>query len=102
MLKYTKDEVKSYFRISDIELESSILTLNGDGINEHFVVKNFQIYGTSKLYVYNGRGALVYWNTDFQGEWDMTLHNRRFDTGGYFYVIETSFGTFRGSFSILK
>jgi len=87
---------------TDIELESSILTLNGDGINEHFVVKNFQIYGTSKLYVYNGRGALVYWNTDFQGEWDVTLHNRRFDTGGYFYVIETSFGTFRGSFSILK
>ncbi|MFH0843364.1 MAG: FG-GAP-like repeat-containing protein [Bacteroidota bacterium] len=99
----------AYFDVSftltdpmDIELESAILTLNGDGINEHFVVKNFQAYGASKFYVYNGRGTLVYWNTDFQGEWDVTLHNRRFDTGGYFYVIETSIGTFRGSFSILK
>jgi len=85
-----------------IELESTILTLNGDGINEIFRVRNFQAYGESKLRVYNSRGALVYWNNDFQGEWDVTLHNRRFDTGGYFYVIETAIGTFRGSFSILR
>jgi len=86
----------------DIELESSILTLNGDGVNEVLRVKNYQAYGQCKFYVYNSRGALIYWNDDFQGEWDVTLHNKRFDTGGYFYVIETSIGTFRGSFSILK
>lgn len=86
----------------NIELESAILTLNGDGINEVFRVKNFQAYGQCKFYVYNSRGAVVYWNDDFQGEWDVTLHSRRFDTGGYFYVIETAIGTFRGSFSILR
>jgi len=92
----------SVTQVEGLELESSILTLNGDGINEHLVVKDFQAYGSCKFYVYNSRGALVYWNDNFQGEWDLTLHNRRFDTGGYFYVIESEIGTFRGSFSILR
>ena len=87
---------------SFIELESSILTLNGDGINESLVFRNFSAYGKSSLYVYNSRGAMVYWNKDFKEEWDLTIHNRRLETGGYFYVIETELGTFKGSFSVLK
>jgi gliding motility-associated-like protein len=86
----------------DIELESAILTLNGDGINERFVVKYFEIYGQSSIYVYNSRGAVVFWNKDFKGEWDLTVNGRRLDTGGYFYVIQTELGTFKGSFSILR
>jgi hypothetical protein len=87
---------------TDIELESSILTLNGDGINERLVFRNFSAYGKSSFYVYNSRGAVVFWNKEFTGEWDLTVNGRMLETGGYFYVIETGLGTFRGSFSILK
>jgi hypothetical protein len=86
----------------DIELESSILTLNGDGINERLVFKDFGAFGKCSFYVYNSRGAVVFWNKDFMGEWDLTVNGRMIETGGYFYVIETELGTFRGSFSILR
>lgn len=86
----------------DIELESSILTLNGDGINERFKIKYFEIYGRCSFYVYNARGAVIFWNEDFRGEWDLTIKERMLETGGYFYVLKSELGTFKGSFSILK
>jgi gliding motility-associated-like protein len=86
----------------DIELESSILTLNGDGINDGLVFKYFEIYGHSSFYVYNSRGALIYSKKDYQNDWDLTINGHLLDTGGYFYVIETDLGVFRGSFSILR
>jgi len=85
-----------------LEFESSILTLNGDGVNERLLIKNFEAFGKCNLSVYNIRGALIYSKKDYMNDWDMKINGRLLETGGYFYVIETDLGVFHGSFSILR
>jgi gliding motility-associated-like protein len=82
--------------------ESSVITLNGDGINDRLVIQNFETYGKCDIYVYNSRGILIFSQKDYQNDWDMSIKGRILETGGYFYVAETESGVFRGSFSILK
>jgi gliding motility-associated-like protein len=75
--------------------------MNGDGINDRLVVKNFDIYGKCDISIYNSRGLLIYSQQDYQNDWDMTINGRLLTTGGYFYIAQTELGVFRGSFSIL-
>jgi len=82
--------------------ESSVITLNGDGINDRLVVKNFESYGKCNLSVFNSRGVLIYSNKDYMNDWDLYINGRLLNTGGYFYIAETESGVFRGSFSILR
>ena len=84
------------------QFESSVLTLNGDGINEKLVIKNFEVYGKCSISVFNSRGVLIYSNKDYLNDWDMCINGRELNTGGYFYIAETESGVFRGSFSILR
>jgi gliding motility-associated-like protein len=84
------------------EFESSIITLNGDGVNDRLVIKNFEAYGECSFSVFNSRGALIYSNKNYTNDWDMTVNGHLLETGGYFYIAETGLGVFRGSFSILR
>lgn len=87
--------------INSFAFESSVITLNGDGINDRLVIQNFEIYGKCDISIYNSRGLLIFSQKDYQNDWDMTINGRQLVTGGYFYVAQTDKGVFRGSFSIL-
>jgi gliding motility-associated-like protein len=87
---------------NSFEFESPVLTLNGDGINDRLIIKNFEGYGKCSISVYNSRGVLIYSNKDYKNDWDLTINGRLLETGGYFYIAETDSGIYRGSFSILR
>lgn len=87
--------------VNSFAFESSVITLNGDGINDRLVIQNFGIYGKCDISIYNSRGLLIFSQKDYQNDWDMTINGRQLLTGGYFYVAQTEKGVFRGSFSIL-
>jgi gliding motility-associated-like protein len=87
---------------NSFEFESPVITLNGDGINDRLVIKNFDSYGECSISVFNSRGALIYSNKNYMNNWDMTINGHLLETGGYFYIAETGAGVFRGSFSILR
>jgi gliding motility-associated-like protein len=88
--------------VNSFAFESSVITLNGDGVNDRLVVQNFDIYGKCDLSIYNSRGLLVFSQKDYQNDWDMTINGRELETGGYFYIAQTELGVVRGSFSILR
>lgn len=87
--------------VNSFAFESSVITLNGDGVNDRLVIQNFGIYGKCDISIYNSRGLLIFSQKDYQNDWDMTINGRQLLTGGYFYVAQTENGVFRGSFSIL-
>jgi len=87
--------------VNSFAFESSVITLNGDGVNDRLVIQNFETYGKCDISIYNSRGLLIFSQKDYQNDWDMTINGRQLITGGYFYVAQTEKGVFRGSFSIL-
>lgn len=66
----------------------NVLTANGDGINDLFVIKNREDYDQVSLTIINRWGNLVYENSDYQDDW--TGHDKSgapLSEGVYFYTI---------------
>lgn len=76
------------------------ITPNGDGMNDHWIVKNLQVFGNrmSNVKIFDRYQALIFEqssNTEFY--WDGTLKGRAIPTSSYWYVITLPDGrTFTG------
>jgi gliding motility-associated-like protein len=69
------------------------MTINGDGINDYFLVTNLQDYESVQLRVFNRWGVLLYENDKYQNDWAGNDQNGvKLTDGVYFYtVIPSSF-----------
>jgi gliding motility-associated-like protein len=80
----------------------NIITPNGDGVNEKFVIENLEYYMVRKLFVYNRWGKKVYENINYMNDWD----GSGLADGTYFFVLEyggrINSGEFKGSLTILR
>lgn len=75
----------------------NVITPNGDGFNDAFVIRNLEQYPGSKLTITNRWGQEVYATEDYRNDWaaDAT-------PGAYFIFLEVSDGrTFKGLLQIL-
>lgn len=81
----------------------NILTLNGDGKNDVFVIEGLEIYENNKVNVFNGNGNLVFSASDYQSDWDGSYNGVLLPDGVYLYTIEESRITkHRGFLTIIK
>ncbi len=61
----------------------NVITPNGDGFNDNFVIKNIDKLEWSELLIYNRWGKLIYKSENYQNDWD---GNGAAD-GVYYYIL---------------
>jgi gliding motility-associated-like protein len=77
-----RDELE--VELGECELEvPNVITPNGDGKNEAFVIENLDRYPGSSLTVYNRWGKKVYEDPDYENDWK----GGKLSDGTYFFVL---------------
>ena len=95
------DEVK--LTSLDCQLEiPNVITPNGDGYNEAFVVDGLENFPNSILKIYNRWGKKVYESNNYTNDWD----GENVTDGVYFYNLITTVGNedieYKGSLTIMR
>jgi gliding motility-associated-like protein len=71
-----------------------IFTVNGDGVNETFVIKGIENFPDNELIVFNRWGNIVYNKEGYDNSWEGwsnvqgVIGNMKLPSGTYFYVLE--------------
>ena len=78
-------------------------TPNGDGINDTWYIGNIFMYPHNDLYVYNRYGKLVYFQHQYQNQWDGKNMDAMLPAATYYYVLNTGTGrTYHGAVTIIR
>jgi gliding motility-associated-like protein len=86
-------------------IPKNIITPDGNGENDYWIIDNILNYGTCKVRVYNRWGNEVYACNAYQNDWSGTSsHGDILPNGTYFYVItfENSDNIYKGALTILR
>lgn len=86
-----------------VEIENNVITPNGDGKNDVFVVYGLEKYPGNKFSIYDRAGRLVYSTTNYQNDWNGMFNGRPLNEDTYYYVIDLGkgYGLVRGFISII-
>ncbi len=78
----------------------NVITPNGDGINDDFVIKNLNYFPNSKVTIYDRWGLNIYHSDNYLNNWNAS----GFPDGTYYYVLYVSDGRkgMAGFLSILR
>lgn len=82
---------------------TNILTPNGDGINDRWVIRNIDSYPDNELKIFDRTGRMVYQRRNYSNDWDGTMNGRRLTEGTYYYIltIDGSGKTIKGYVTII-
>ncbi|MFB6455320.1 cadherin domain-containing protein [Chitinophaga sp. Hz27] len=75
----------------DVE-PTNILTPNGDGINDRWVVKNISQYPNNEVRIYDRAGRLIYNRKGYTNDWDGRLNGNVLAEGTYYYLLDLGDG----------
>lgn len=67
---------------------ANILTPNGDGINDYFVIENIDMYPKNELVVFDNNGRVIYRKENYKNEWDGTFKGIGLAKGTYYYILD--------------
>ena len=84
----TKDisiEVKEDFIMVD---GTNLVTPNGDGVNDNFVIKNLDMYPNNEVKIFDRAGRLLYGKKNYNSEWNGTLNGAPLAEDTYYYVVD--------------
>ena len=72
----------------------TIMTPNGDGINDTFTIPCLNNYNGSNMCIYNRYGDEVFQDGNYQNNWDGTYKSKDQDlpSGTYFYMLQVNDG----------
>lgn len=68
---------------------NNIITPNGDGFNDVWIIDNIQAYPETKVIVVNRYGQVVYEQVGYTNTWTGELPDGNLVDGTYYYVIES-------------
>ncbi|QNR85889.1 gliding motility-associated C-terminal domain-containing protein [Pedobacter riviphilus] len=91
--------------IDDYKLEAStVVTPNGDGYNDKFIVKNIDYYPNNTLKIFDKAGRILYTKHTYANDWDGTINGSPLSEGTYYYIIDlgSGIGTFKGFINIIR
>lgn len=71
----------------DVLKPTNIVTPNGDGINDHFVIENIELYPNNTLVIFDKAGRVLYSVRGYKNEWDGKLNGVPLHEGTYYYVL---------------
>ena len=76
-----KLRVFPFLRIPDI------ITPNGDGVNDVWVIEGIDRFESTELFIYNRWGREVYAANNYANDWDALWNGQPLPNGTYFYVL---------------
>jgi len=87
---------------ADVAIVNNILTPNGDGKNDFFIVKGLEKYPANKLTIFDRGGRLIYATTNYQNNWDGYFNGKPLMEDTYYYMLDLGAdGSIKGFISIL-
>jgi len=84
----TGHEIKIDFSNSKEYAVNGILTPNGDGRNDSWIVSYKLEWDAPEVSIFNIYGQKVYHSNSYQNDWKGTYNSSRLPDGSYFYLIE--------------
>jgi gliding motility-associated-like protein len=90
---------------NDFKFEATnIVTPNGDGINDRWVIRNIDMYPLNKVDIYTRGGRLVYTKNGYNNGWDGTVNGNPLPEDTYYYVVDLGAGgkKIKGFITILR
>ncbi|WPQ62344.1 gliding motility-associated C-terminal domain-containing protein [Chitinophaga sancti] len=76
--------VVNEFKIDAINL----LTPNGDGKNDKWIINDLSRYPNNDLIIYDRTGRVVYHQKNYSNEWDGTYNGSPLAEGTYYYILK--------------
>lgn len=67
---------------------NNLVTPNGDGVNDKWVIPNIDMYPDNEVMVYDKAGRAVFSKRGYNNEWDGTVNGKLLKEDAYFYVIK--------------
>jgi gliding motility-associated-like protein len=67
---------------------NNLVTPNGDGVNDRWVIPNIDMYPDNEVMVYDKAGRVVFSKRGYNNEWDGTVNGKKLKEDAYFYVIK--------------
>jgi gliding motility-associated-like protein len=71
---------------------SNILSPNGDGENDGWIVENLAAYPNNKVTIIDRTGKIIYTKVNYTNDWNGTFNGIILSEGTYFYVISLNNG----------
>lgn len=84
MQSFTLEVASDYQALS----ATNILSPNGDGKNDVWVVKNIDLYPNNEVKIFDRAGRILYNKKGYDNSWNGTLNGAPLKEGTYYYVID--------------
>lgn len=84
---------------------SNLMTPNGDGYNDRWIVQNLENYPNTQVMVVNREGQVIFESSNYDNNWDGTnKFGKPLNDGTYYYVIkfDDSDKIYKGSITIIR
>lgn len=69
-------------------IANNILTPNGDGINDRWIIQNLNLYPRNEVKIFDRAGRVVYTANNYANDWDGTYEGKPLTHGTYFYIVK--------------
>ncbi|MBQ5458588.1 MAG: gliding motility-associated C-terminal domain-containing protein, partial [Bacteroidales bacterium] len=81
----------------------NVITPNGDGVNDEWIIENIELFPEAHIYVYNRWGQLLYHDRGNGERWDGSYRGHFVPSGVYMYIIklESVEETYEGTVTVL-
>ncbi len=98
------ESTASTFSLSSAKVEvNNLLSPNGDGINDIWVVKNIAFYPDNSVTVYDKAGKIVFTKKGYTNDWDGSYRGSVLNSGTYYYLVDLGNGTnIKGYITVVK
>jgi len=81
----------------------TLITPNGDNINEYFVIKGLESLGKTELTVFDKRGAQVYMIENYDNRWNgVDLDGNPLPADTYYFGLKSEFGKYINGYIVIR
>ena len=83
---------------------TNILTPDGDGINDKWIINNLGSYPNNEVSIYDRAGRIVYHQQNYSNDWMGIMNGQPLAQGTYYYVLTVKgvSHTWKGYISIIR
>ncbi|NEU06790.1 T9SS type B sorting domain-containing protein, partial [Flavihumibacter sp. R14] len=94
-------EVKEDFKLVK---GTNILSPNGDGVNDRFVIRNIDMYPNNTVKIFDRAGRMLFSKTNYTDEWEGTFQGSPLAEDTYYYIVDFGPGkmTLKGFITIVR
>lgn len=83
---------------------TNLLTPNGDGFNDKWVIENIDLYPSNEVKVFDKAGRVVYTKKGYDNSWDGSFNGAPLKEDTYYYIVDfgSGFGRLKGFITIVR